>query len=184
MHFTWILGKYWKRNRNFEWLLPKGVAPPPQKKKKKKFGLGRNFLAGTYAILLQIKICRNLLTFWRSLGKKKCQIGSKTVFLGQEVHYNMVYIAYFTDLNLQICDYAQKQRNCRKNCKYAFDENLHGHFCPRRKAANYCHPAPTHTHTSLLWHFLQPLVHPTFSFAIESIPKCTGGGGGGGGALA
>ena len=29
------------------------------------------------------------------------------MLLGQEVHYYMVYIAYFTELNLQICDYAQ-----------------------------------------------------------------------------
>ena len=28
--------------------------------------------------------------------------------LGQEVHYYMVYIAYFTELILQICDYALK----------------------------------------------------------------------------
>ena len=27
----------------------------------------------------------------------------------------MVYIAYFTELNLQICDYAQKRRICRGN---------------------------------------------------------------------
>ena len=33
---------------------------------------------------------------------KKCLFGSKTVFLGQEVHYYMVYIAYFTELNLKI----------------------------------------------------------------------------------
>ena len=32
---------------------------------------------------------------------------AKTVFLGQELHYCMVYIAYFTEVNLQICDYAQ-----------------------------------------------------------------------------
>ena len=31
------------------------------------------------------------------------------MFLGQEVHYYMVYIAYFTEQNLQICYYAQKQ---------------------------------------------------------------------------
>ena len=48
---------------------------------------------------------------------EKCLFGSKTVFLGQEVHYYMVYMAYFTDLNLQICDYAQKERICRENCK-------------------------------------------------------------------
>ena len=43
-------------------------------------------------------------------GQEKCLFGSKTVFLGQEVHYYIVYIAYFTELILQICDYAQKQR--------------------------------------------------------------------------
>ena len=55
----------------------------------------------------------------------------------------MVYIAYFTALNLQICDFAQKRRICRENCKYALDENFHGHFCPRRKAAKFCHPGST-----------------------------------------
>ena len=36
------------------------------------------------------------------LWAKKCLFGSKTVFLGQEVHYYMVYIAYFTELNSKI----------------------------------------------------------------------------------
>ena len=36
------------------------------------------------------------------LWAKKCIFGSKTVFLGQDVHYYMVYIAYFTELTLQI----------------------------------------------------------------------------------
>ena len=48
--------------------------------------------------------------FLEIFGQKKCLFGSKTVFLGQEVHYYMVYIAYFTELILQICDYAQKGR--------------------------------------------------------------------------
>ena len=52
----------------------------------------------------------------------------------------MVYIAYFTELILQICDYAQKRRIRRKNCKYALDKNFHCHFCFRRKAAKFCHP--------------------------------------------
>ena len=52
----------------------------------------------------------------------------------------MVYIAHFNELNLQVCDYAQKRRICRENCKYALNENFHGHFCPRRKAAKFCHP--------------------------------------------
>ena len=64
-------------------------------------------------------------------------MGIKSAFLGK--HY-MVYIAYFTELNLQICDYVQKRRICRENCKYALDENFHDHFCPRRKAAKFCHP--------------------------------------------
>ena len=59
------------------------------------------------------------------LWAKKCLLGSKTVFLGQEVHYYMVYIAYFTELILQICDYAQKKTHLtRKIVKYAFDENF------------------------------------------------------------
>ena len=41
---------------------------------------------------------------------KKVPFWVETVFLGQEVHYYMVYIAYFTELILQICDYAQKRR--------------------------------------------------------------------------
>ena len=47
--------------------------------------------------------------FWKTLGKNSVFFGSKTVFLGQEVHYYMVYIAYFTELIWQICDYAQKR---------------------------------------------------------------------------
>ena len=73
-------------------------------------------------------------------GQKKCLFESKTVFLGQEVHYEMVYIAYFTELNSKILDYAQRRRICRENCKYALDENFHCHFCFRRKAAKFCHP--------------------------------------------
>ena len=52
----------------------------------------------------------------------------------------MVYIVYFTELNLQICDYAQKRRICCENCKYALDENFYCHFCSWRKAAKFCHP--------------------------------------------
>ena len=81
------------------------------------------------------------------------------------MHYYMVYIAYFTELNLQICDYAQKRRICRENCNFAFDENFHGHFCPRRKAAKFCHPVQiwsgvtdaltdSHTHWQTLTVFL------------------------------
>ena len=63
-----------------------------------KFGLGRKFLARTYAILSQIKICRDLRTFFGDLWAKQVPFWVKTVLLGQEVHYYMVYIAYFTEL--------------------------------------------------------------------------------------
>ena len=46
------------------------------------------------------------------LWAKKCLFGSKTVFLGQEMHYFMVYIAYFTELILQICDCNAQKRRC------------------------------------------------------------------------
>ena len=54
----------------------------------------------------------------------------KTVPLWQEVHYYMVYIAYYTDLNLQICNYAfvAKIVNTRLTkvfmAIFAFDERL------------------------------------------------------------
>ena len=44
------------------------------------------------------------------LWAKKVPFWVKTVLLGQEVHYYMVYIAYFTELIFQIWDYAQKRR--------------------------------------------------------------------------
>ena len=40
----------------------------------------------------------------------------------------MVYIAYYTELDLQNCNYVQKRRICRKNSKYAPDENFLGIF--------------------------------------------------------
>ena len=71
--------------------------------------------------------------FFGDLWAKKVPFWVKTVLLGQEVHYYMVYIAYFTELNLQICDYAQKWRICRENCKYRLYE----------KVAMFCHPGDT-----------------------------------------
>ena len=48
---------------------------------------------------------------------------------------------YFTELKLQICDYAQKRRICHENCEYTLEENFQDHFCPRRTAAKFCQPA-------------------------------------------
>ena len=56
----------------------------------KKFRLGRKFEARTYAILSQIKICRDLRTFFWDIWAKKVPFWVKTVLPGQEVHYYMV----------------------------------------------------------------------------------------------
>ena len=45
-----------------------------------------------------------------------------------------------SQLILQICDYVQKRRIRRENCKYVLDENFHCNFCSRQKAAKFCHP--------------------------------------------
>ena len=45
-----------------------------------KFGLPTR----TYAILSRIKICRDLRTFWRSLGKKSPFLSQKQCFLGKK----------------------------------------------------------------------------------------------------
>ena len=76
--------------------------------------------------------------FLEIFEQKKCFFfGQNSVFLGQEPHYYIVYIAYNAELNFQS---SQKLRICRESSKYRLDENLYGHFCPRRKAANFCHP--------------------------------------------
>ena len=87
-----------------------------------------------------VTILRSRFThFLKSFGQKKMLFRSKTVSLGQEVHYYMVYITY-TELNSRIFKYAQKRRICHENSKYALDENFCGPYCPRRKTANFCHP--------------------------------------------
>ena len=60
-----------------------------------------------------IKICHELRTSRKSLDEKMI-FWVKTVFLGQAAHYYMVYFANHTDLNLQICNYAQKSHMSRK----------------------------------------------------------------------
>ena len=44
-----------------------------------------------------------IYALYGNLWPNKVLFGSKTVFVGQEMHYCMVYIAYSTDLNLQKC---------------------------------------------------------------------------------
>merc|ERR1712227_1020090 len=100
--------------------------------------------------------------FFGDLWAKKVPFWVKTVLLGQEVHYYMVYIAYFTELNSKILDYAQKRRICCENCKYALDERFHGHFCPRRKPAKSCHPVLVYF--PIIGQFLHYSIHLRYSF--------------------
>ena len=50
----------------------------------------------------------------------------------------MVFV--FVTYHEQICNYAQQRHICRVHSKYAHDESFYGHFCPHRKAANFCDP--------------------------------------------
>ena len=70
--------------------------PPP------KVETWTKILSPNIRYLSRIKICRNLRTFFGDLWAKKVPFWVKTVLLGQEVHYYMVYIAYFTELNSKI----------------------------------------------------------------------------------
>ena len=72
-----------------------------------KFGLGENFKPAHTLFCRELRFVA-IYAIFGDRSAKKCLFGSKKVFLGQEVHYYMVYIAYFTELNLQICNYAQK----------------------------------------------------------------------------
>ena len=49
------------------------------------------------------------------------------------IHGMNVWIAYYTELNLQICNYVQKRPICRENSKYEFDEKILCPFLPSPK---------------------------------------------------
>ena len=83
---------------------------------------------------------------------------SNTVSIGQEVYYNMVYIAYHTKLNWQICKYAQKRRICCENSKNTPDKKFCGHFCAIRKAAT-----PIAQGDEMHWK-----LHPSVKFNIHT----------------
>ena len=68
-------------------------------------------------------LCRNIKIFG-NLWTKKCIFWPKTVFLGQEVHCCVIYIVFYTELYLQIYNYVQNRRFCRKNSKYLLDKNF------------------------------------------------------------
>ena len=109
--------------------------PPP-----KSLDSDENFKPEHTLFCRKLRFVAIYALFLEIFGHKKGLFWVKTVLLWQEVHYYMVYIAYCTDSNLQICYYTQKPRICRENGKYVLDESFYDHFCPWRKAANFCHP--------------------------------------------
>ena len=78
----------------------------------------KNFNPQHTLLCRNIKICRDIRSFWKYLGKKSAFLGQN----GQEMHYYMVGIANYTELNLQICNYAQNDGFVGGKSKYAFDE--------------------------------------------------------------
>ena len=71
----------------------------------KSLDSSKNFKPQHMLFCRDIKICCDLRNFWKT--QKKVFLVKDSV-LGQEVHYYMAYIAYHTEVNLQICNYEQK----------------------------------------------------------------------------
>ena len=88
-----------------------------------------------------IKICCDVCTFWKSLGKKE------SFFLYQKQCFFVKKCSitwYIMQIILsKISKFAITCKNdiLSRNSKYALDKNLYGYLCLRRKAANFCHPA-------------------------------------------
>ena len=68
----------------------------------KKFGQGKNFKPEHTLFCHELRFVAIYALFFGDLWAKKVPFWVKTVLLGQEVHYYMVYIAYFTELNSKI----------------------------------------------------------------------------------
>ena len=49
-------------------------------------------------------------------------------YSGKKKHFYVINNAFYTELDLQICNYAQERRICRENSKYTAAENCYGHF--------------------------------------------------------
>ena len=66
-----------------------------------KFGLGQKFKPEHTLFCRKLRLV-GIYALFGDLWAKKVPFWVKTVFLGQEVHYYMEYIAYFTELNSKI----------------------------------------------------------------------------------
>ena len=71
--------------------------PPP-----KSLDSDENFKPEHTLFCRELRFVAIYALFFGDLWAKKVPFWVKTVLLGQEVHYYMVYIAYFTELNSKI----------------------------------------------------------------------------------
>ena len=68
----------------------------------KSLDLDENFKPEHTLFRRELRFVAIYALFFGDLLAKKVPFWVKTVLLGQEVHYYMVYIAYFTELNSKI----------------------------------------------------------------------------------
>ena len=75
----------------------RGWGPP-----RKSLDSDENFKPDQMLFCCELRFVAIYALFFGDLWAKKVPFWVKTVPLGQEVHYYMVYIAYFTELNSKI----------------------------------------------------------------------------------
>ena len=91
-----ICQKMTTRHRVAEVAREHGWHPP------KSLGSDENFKPEHTLFCRELRFVAIYTLFFGDLWAKKVPFWVKTVLLGQEVHYYMVYVAYFTELNSKI----------------------------------------------------------------------------------
>ena len=94
---------------------------------RRKVWTRTKILTRTYTILSRIKICRNLRTFWRSLGKKSAFLGQKQCFFGKKctiawyiLHIIVGQICKFLIMRKSDAFVAKKQIRVRQKFVWPF----------------------------------------------------------------
>ena len=78
------------------------VARTRERRSPKSLDSDKNFKPEHTLFCSELRFVAIYALFFGDLWAKKVPFWVKTVLLGQEVHYYMVYIAYFTELNSKI----------------------------------------------------------------------------------
>ena len=105
IHFELSFSKDWVRAAEVVWI---HVGPS-----LKSLDSDKNFKPQHTLFCPDIKIHRDLRTFWKTLGKKSAHLGHLQWFLDKKGTHDK-YIIY-TELNLQIWNYVQKRCICCEN---------------------------------------------------------------------